>query len=209
MNALVIFVIMLVGIIIPAGGWLGWQLLRQNGRVLLRLDELEERLNELEFGGNEEPAGLPPGTEAPVFELPDLSGERKSLAQFRGQPALLVFFNPDCGFCREMLPRLAEVVAGFQPAVKGGILPPGTNAPSTELHLSFKDSRLTDTNTAGLEARLNGRQGCPPPRLLLLTTGDAEKNGEFFAEHKVGCPVLVQQDGEVAKAYQANGTPSG
>src|SRR6266487_5455821 len=30
--------------------WLGWQLLRQNGRILLRLDELEKRLDELEFG---------------------------------------------------------------------------------------------------------------------------------------------------------------
>src|SRR6266487_1129876 len=29
--------------------WLGWQLLRQNGRILLRLDELEKRLDEFEF----------------------------------------------------------------------------------------------------------------------------------------------------------------
>src|SRR6266568_423307 len=36
--------------LIGVGGWLGWQLLRQNGRVLLRLDELEKRLDELEFG---------------------------------------------------------------------------------------------------------------------------------------------------------------
>jgi hypothetical protein len=30
--------------------WLGWQLLRQNGRLLLRLEELEKHLDELEFG---------------------------------------------------------------------------------------------------------------------------------------------------------------
>jgi peroxiredoxin len=35
---------------IVLGCWLGWQLLRQNGRMLLRLDELEKRLDELEFG---------------------------------------------------------------------------------------------------------------------------------------------------------------
>src|SRR5437867_8700954 len=101
---------------ILAGGWLGWQLLRQNGRILLRLDDLEKRLNELEFGGADEPEGLPVGSEAPAFELPDLAGERTSLAQFRGQPVLLIFFNPDCGFCREMMPKLAEVAAGFEPA---------------------------------------------------------------------------------------------
>jgi hypothetical protein len=34
---------------IGAGCWLGWQLLRQNGRVLLRIDEIENRLNEYEL----------------------------------------------------------------------------------------------------------------------------------------------------------------
>src|SRR6266576_973988 len=105
---------------ILVGCWLGWQLLRQNGRLLLRLEELEKRLNELEFGSGE-PEGLPVGSEAPTFELADLAGGRKSLAQFRGQPVLLVFFNPACGYCREMLPKLAAVAAGFQPASEGGI----------------------------------------------------------------------------------------
>src|SRR6266567_7638377 len=101
---------------ILVGGWLGWQLLRQNGRILLRLDELEKRLNELEFGGGDEPEGLPLGSEAPEFELADLLGERHTLAQFRGRPLLLMFFNPACGYCREMMPKLAAVAAGFQPA---------------------------------------------------------------------------------------------
>src|SRR5207244_4115705 len=35
--------------VILVGCWLGWQLLRQNGRMLLRLDELEKRVDELEF----------------------------------------------------------------------------------------------------------------------------------------------------------------
>src|SRR5436309_9200461 len=125
---------------ILVGGWLGWQLLRQNGRILLRLDELEKRLNELEFGEDAEPAGLPVGNDAPAFELPDLSGERKSLAQFRGQPVLLVFFNPECGFCRELMPKLAAVAAGFQPAGEGGILPPRWNVHSTGSPESPEDS---------------------------------------------------------------------
>src|SRR5262249_31348238 len=95
---------------IVVGGWLGWQLLRQNGRMLLRLEHLEKRLDELEFGKGEKPAGLPIGTEAPAFELPDLAGERKSLAQYRGRPLLLIFFSPTCGFCRELLPRLKEKI---------------------------------------------------------------------------------------------------
>lgn len=35
------------------GYWFGLQLLRQNGRILLRLEELERRLDELEFGESE------------------------------------------------------------------------------------------------------------------------------------------------------------
>src|SRR5438876_9523366 len=102
MNPPLIPALALAWVAILAGGWLGWQLLRQNGRMLLRLDELEKRLNELEFGETDQPEGLPIGSEAPAFELPDLAGEQKSLARFRGQPLLVIFFNPDCGFCREM-----------------------------------------------------------------------------------------------------------
>src|SRR5215831_6386491 len=94
--------------VIVAGCWLGWQLLRQNGRLLLRLEELEKRLDTLEFGEDDQPTGLSLGSDAPAFELPDLTGERRSLAQYRGKPVLLVFFNPACGFCRELLPILRE-----------------------------------------------------------------------------------------------------
>ena len=152
---------------ILAGGWLGWQLLRQNGRLLLRLEELEKRLDTLEFGEDDQPTGLLVGSEAPAFELPDLAGERKSLAHFRRQPVLLIFFNPACGFCREMMPKLA----GMQ--------------------------------------RSEDRGQKSEVGLLILTTGDAEKNRQLFAEHQVDCPVLLQKEMEVAAAYQANGTPSG
>ena len=202
---------MIVGIalawtVILVGAWLGWQLLRQNGRLLLRLEELEKRLDGLEFGGADRPEGLPLGSDAPGFELPGLAGERESLTQFRGQSLLLIFFNPACGFCRDLAPKLVAVAAGFQPASESGILPPGKPSRLAEATNNHDASVLSD---AGLEAPLTGRQGCPPLRLLILTTGDAERNREFFREHNLGCPVLLQNDGEVAKAYQTNGTPSG
>jgi hypothetical protein len=57
--------------------WLGWQLLRQNGRILLRLDALEQRLDELD--SPPEPEGLPVGSLAPEFDLTDLTGGRWKL----------------------------------------------------------------------------------------------------------------------------------
>jgi peroxiredoxin len=50
MNGMMIFGVTLPWLAILAGGWLGWQLLRQNGRLLLRLEEIEQRLDELESG---------------------------------------------------------------------------------------------------------------------------------------------------------------
>jgi len=50
MNAFLLLAPALAWLAILAGSWLGWQLLRQNGRLLLRIEELEQRLNELEFG---------------------------------------------------------------------------------------------------------------------------------------------------------------
>src|SRR6516162_4211164 len=109
MNGFLILAITATWLVLLAVCSVGWQLLRQNGRMLLRLDELEKRLNELEFGGADEPAGLPLDSLAPDFDLPDLAGERKTLAQYRGQTVLLIFFNPSCGFCRELLPKLVAL----------------------------------------------------------------------------------------------------
>jgi peroxiredoxin/uncharacterized membrane protein YphA (DoxX/SURF4 family) len=46
------------------------------------------------------------GESAPDFTLPDLNGETVSLADFRGQRTLVLFWNPDCGFCEQMLADL-------------------------------------------------------------------------------------------------------
>jgi thiol-disulfide isomerase/thioredoxin len=46
--------------------------------------------------------GLPVGAEVPAVELPSLEGEAVSLSSLRGDDALLLFWNPDCGFCRSM-----------------------------------------------------------------------------------------------------------
>jgi peroxiredoxin len=55
------------------------------------------------------PGGLPLGTPAPEFELPDPAGMRHKLAEFRGKDLLLIFFNPNCGFCTKMAAELAAL----------------------------------------------------------------------------------------------------
>ena len=46
------------------------------------------------------------GEPAPAFSLPDLVGKPISLSDFRGSLLLVLFWNPDCGFCQRMLEGL-------------------------------------------------------------------------------------------------------
>jgi peroxiredoxin len=170
--------ILLFGILLPwlavgLGAWLGYQLVRQNGRLLLRLEALEQRLGQLSEPAvpSSRPAvappseGLPLGSVAPGFELLDLEGSRRALSAFRGRRLLLIFFNPRCGYCTRMAPDLAELPA-------------------------------------------DGGDGLPVP--LVISTGDAEENRKLVAEHGIRCPVLLQTaDDDVARRYQARGTPMG
>src|SRR3954469_12063780 len=98
-----VFPWIVVALTLAAGAWVGFQLVQQNGRLLGRLESLEKGLVALSASRLSEapptpapqaPAGLPLGFEAPAFELPDLDGKDRSLAEFRGRELLLLFFNP-------------------------------------------------------------------------------------------------------------------
>ena len=104
-----VFTTVLPWLLIAAGTWLGYQLLRQNGRILLRLESIEKRLGARPAEQRREREGLPVGTSAPEFELPDLAGLRHKLSEFRGKDVLLIFFNPKCGFCTKMAADLAAL----------------------------------------------------------------------------------------------------
>ena len=108
----ILFATVLPWVLIAVGGWLGYQLVRQNGRILLRLETIERHLGSR---GESRPAerrkagGLPVAIAAPDFELPDLTGVRRKLFEFRGRDVLLIFFNPKCGFCSKMADDLAAL----------------------------------------------------------------------------------------------------
>ena len=63
---------------------------------------IERLVEQAAAGHDDEVEGLPVGAEVPAVELPSLAGEAVSLSSLRGDDALLVFWNPDCGFCRSM-----------------------------------------------------------------------------------------------------------
>lgn len=110
-TSVLVFGVILPWGIVAIGCWLGYQILRQNGRILKSLDALHEQIDDIDFALADppKPAGLPVGTEAPFFELSDLQGNRVTLAQFRGKRVALIFFSPTCGYCQQIAPEIAAL----------------------------------------------------------------------------------------------------
>jgi peroxiredoxin len=109
----------LLGLLLVAVLSMAWSLLhvlRQNGRLLLRLEALEGRVSVGEEPAQAEhgPAGLLPATPFPSFRLPSLDDGEVALEQFRGERVLLVHWSPDCGYCRQ----IAADLAGLQETLR-------------------------------------------------------------------------------------------
>jgi peroxiredoxin len=101
----------LLGVLLLAVVSLAWllvQVIRQQGRLLLRIEALERPTTTLETSGTD-PArgGLPLATAFPPFRLPDLEGKEVELDDFETR-VLLVHWSPECGFCREIAADLAR-----------------------------------------------------------------------------------------------------
>jgi peroxiredoxin len=89
-------------------------LLRQNGRLLARLNAVEEGLAAAGLAPSENgahsTAGLPVGSPAPAFALADVDGEEVTLdgLRGRGKPVVLLFTDPSCGPCTDLLPDVGR-----------------------------------------------------------------------------------------------------
>jgi peroxiredoxin len=187
MDGILLFVIGVGWLMILVGCWLGWQLLRQNGRILLRLDDIEEQLHELEFGETEELAegssgeeakenrfgnrslarskinrsGLKAGTPAPEFRLPRLDGRGElSLEELRGRRLLLVFSDPHCGPCNALAPRLEK------------------------FHRDY-----------------------PEIAMLMISRGEPKENRAKVKEHGLTFPIVLQRQWEISRKYAMFATP--
>jgi peroxiredoxin len=91
--------------------WVGfYQLVKQQGRILLRLDALERDRDSSDRHEHLGFEGLPAGAVFPGFELPDLSGKTHALADFGGKRLLLIHWSFDCGFCE----AIADDLAGLE-----------------------------------------------------------------------------------------------
>jgi thiol-disulfide isomerase/thioredoxin/uncharacterized membrane protein YphA (DoxX/SURF4 family) len=99
---------------LAAEGWIILLLLKQQGRLLTRVEQLEAGANQekaplLEEFANPSNRGLPVGSRAPDFLLQTVTGDVASLQGLcaNGLPVLLLFANPHCDACNKLLPSIA------------------------------------------------------------------------------------------------------
>ena len=101
--------------LLAAQWWFLIHVLRQNGRLLVRLEALESRLAAgggvaSAQNGAQQAAGLPVGTQAPAFSLLGLYGETLTLESLLApdKPLMLIFTDPNCGPCTALLPEIGR-----------------------------------------------------------------------------------------------------
>jgi peroxiredoxin len=101
------------------------QVLRQNGRLLVRLEAIEARLG---ITHAPVPQGLPVDSAAPGFTLRDLKGATMTIDAARdlANPTLLVFVEPGCAACDLVLPDVARWQREHADRVKTLVISRGT-----------------------------------------------------------------------------------
>jgi peroxiredoxin len=175
-------VIILCGVVAALAaftGWLAYQLLAQNGRILARLEALEKLVESSNRRADPDTAaaadgarkdslkksqllreGLPAGSAAPDFRLPRVGGGELSLSQYRGRKVLLLFSDPTCAPCNALLPDVQRRYA------------------------------------AGSEVDV-----------VMVSRGDHAANASKIAELRVTFPVVLQRQWEISKLYGMFATP--
>jgi peroxiredoxin len=104
----------LVIIALIGQGWFIFQLLQQNGRLLLRIETLEAQFAPLDNNHTNQSrqpnVGLAPGSKAPNFHLPNIQGKNVTLDDLRsqGKPVMLIFTDPECNPCTALIPEVAQ-----------------------------------------------------------------------------------------------------
>ena len=120
------------------------------------------------------------GEPAPAFTLPNLSGETVSLSDFLGKKTLLLFWNPSCGFCQQMLADLKAWEAE-PPQGTLTLLVVSTGSVEVNQALGLRSPMLLDEGfTVGPRFGIHGT-----PMAMLV-----DANGKIASEVAAGAPAV-------------------
>ena len=159
-----------------------YALVKQQGRILLRLDQIEGR-TKVAGSALEHPSGetesdeLPLNAHFPAFRLPDLKGRTIALEDFCGKRVLLVHWNFECGYCQFIARDLADLDSGLEKR----------NVQLVLLTYGDSESNQRQAEEHGLK--------CP---MLLINN---EKSPSPFSNQGTPVAYLLDEQGRVAAPY--------
>src|SRR6266581_1926734 len=153
---------------------------------------------------------LPPGTEAPNFELPSTPDQKVSLADFRGQPVILAFYPEDWSpVCSDQMALYQEVLPEFR-KFNAELL--GISVDGIWSHLAFAKDRnlhfplLADFEPKGEVARTyqvyRDKEGTSERALYVI---DADGIVRWSYVSPVGLNPHAEQAAEAAEAAATQG----
>lgn len=125
------------------------------------------------------PAWVKIGDPAPQFELPDLDGNLVRLEDFKGKETLLLFWNPGCGFCTQMLDELKSWEAN-KPEDAPELVVISTGDRETNVAQGFQSTVVLDSFTIAL---MYGGTGTPSGILI-------DSNGRVYSDLAIGSQAL-------------------
>jgi peroxiredoxin len=209
------WVFVLMWLILAGCCWLGWQLLRQNGRMLLRLDKFEKRLDELEFSEpDDEPrpgdAHQAPASQPSTLDPPPANHRPIPPSASNSEVADRASRFSNRSLARSRLKR---------DGLKTGTTAPDFRLPcldGTERSLAdFRGRRVflvfSDPHCGPCQALAPYLQKfCsehPDVSVLMISRGDPKENRAKVKEHGLTFPVLLQQRWEISRLYAIFATP--
>lgn len=161
-----------IGLTVVNGLFL-YQILQQNGRLLIRMDTFERHSIDDSFSSNHANlTGLAIHSMAPGFELPSVaSGQTVSLDMLKAkkQPIMLVFSDPDCSPCAALWPDIGRWEKQLEESITFVLISRGSRQENTQKLESVdisnillqKGSEVTELYkvTATPSAQLIGQDG--------------------------------------------------
>jgi peroxiredoxin/uncharacterized membrane protein YphA (DoxX/SURF4 family) len=125
--------------------------------------------------------GLVVGEPAPHFELPDLNGATVALRYFEGEKVVVIFWDPECGFCREILPDV-RAWEDDPPEVAPKLLVVSTGTEEANREMKLSSPVVLDEQLAVGPAF--GAPGAPSAVVV-------DENSKIASELAVGAPAVL------------------
>jgi len=131
--------------------------------------------------------GLPIGTVAPEFAIPDLEGHPHSLDSLRasGKPVLLIFSSPHCQSCQALAPKLPGLAALHEQAFRMVLISRGSAQQNRVKHGEETGKLLVLVQQDG---EVTDAYDCTSTPAAVVVDAD----GVIQSELAVGAPAITQ-----------------